>query len=93
MITPTFSFDAEANAYISEPFVVKKRAEVHIDLIARAPVITLQQETDGGFANYGESPKQSDRYVLHLTTSRETTIKLATPVAVTNCIVLDNETV
>lgn len=89
MIIPEFTFDAEANAYISEPFTVDERATAHIELASRAPVVTLKMDEDGGYANYGQTPKGATGYEIDITTKREITVKLATPVAVTKCYVLN----
>ena len=42
MITPEFTFDAEANGFLSDPFTIDERAAVHIELASRAPVVTLK---------------------------------------------------
>ena len=89
MITPTFTFDAEANAYISEPFAVDERATVHIELASRAPVVTLKLDADGEYGNYGQCPKNACGYEIDITTKREMTLKLATPVEVTKCYILN----
>ena len=89
MIVPQFTFDAEANGYISEPFTIDEQAQVHIELASRAPVVTLKQEEDGGFANYGQTPKQATGYKIKITSKGEATIKLATPVEVTKCYILN----
>lgn len=89
MITPTFTFDEDANGWLSEPFVVEERATVFIELASMAPVVTLKQEADGGYANYGQTPKESDRYELNITSNQEETVILATPVEVTSCYIIN----
>ena len=89
MIVPTFTFDEEANGYISEPFEVDEVAEVHIELVSRAPVLTLKQEPDGEYANYGQTPKQSDGYKLRINSKEKITVKLATPVEVAKCYIIN----
>lgn len=89
MITPNFTFDAEANGYISDPFTVDELAQVHIELASRAPVVTLKQESDGGYANYGQTPKQACGYKINIRSKGEITVKLATPVEVTKCYILN----
>ena len=89
MIVPQFTFDAEANGYISEPFTINERAQVHIELASRAPVVTLKEESDGGYANYGQTPQQACGYNIDIYSKREITVKLATPVEVTKCYVLN----
>lgn len=88
MIVPTFTFDADVNGYVSDAFTVEEAATVRIELASRAPVVTLKMEADGGYANYGQSPKNSDRYEIGITSEKEITVKLATPVEVTKCYVL-----
>lgn len=89
MIVPEFTFNAEANGYISEPFTIDEQAMVHIELASRAPVVTLKQEEDGGFANYGQTPDSGTGFEINLTCKDETVIKLATPVEVTKCYILN----
>jgi len=89
MIIPQFTFDADLNGYVSEPVAIEERATVHIELASRAPVVTLKQESDGGYANYGQTPRQTDRYEIDITTGDEITVKLATPVEVTKCYIIN----
>lgn len=89
MITPVFIFDEEANGYLCDPFSIEEQATVHIELASKAPVVILKQEADGGYANYGQTPKESDRYELNLTSNQEETIMLATPVEVTKCYIIN----
>ena len=89
MIRPVFTFDAEANGYVSEPFTIQQQAIVHIELASLAPVLTLKQENDGEYAVYGQTPDESDRYKINLTTSDEAIVKIATPVDVLKCYVLN----
>ena len=89
MIVPEFTFDAEANAYLSEPLTIDEQCMAHIELASRAPVVVLKQETDGGFGNYGQTPKSGDRFEINITCNKEMIIKLATPVEVTKCYILN----
>lgn len=89
MIQPKFTFDAEANGWLSEPFTIQEQATVHIELAAMAPVVTLKQEEDGEFANYGQTPDESDRYEIKLTTEEAATLMLAAPVEVLKCYILN----
>jgi hypothetical protein len=88
MIEPLFTFDAEANAYISEPVTIEAReAIVEIKLVSPAPVVTLKKEDDGGYGNYGESPEQRDAYKIKIVSRGHITVKLSTPVNVIKCII------
>lgn len=89
MITPTFTFNAEANGYISDEFTVDECATVHIELSSRAPVVTLKRESDGGYANYGQTPKSGTAFQIDLHVSQESVIRLASPVEVTKCFILN----
>lgn len=89
MIVPQFTFDQDANGFISEPITIDEQAMVHIELASRAPVVTLKQEGDGGFANYGQTPKSGTAFEFNITSKKEITVKLATPVEVTKCYVLN----
>ena len=89
MIVPEFVFDAEANAYISEPIAIKREAMAHVELASRAPVVVLKQETDGGYANYGQTPESGDRFKIDITCNKESILRLATPVEVTKCYILN----
>lgn len=89
MIIPTFTFDAESNGWLCEPFTIEEQCIVHIELAGKAPVLTMKRERDGVFANYGQTPDESDRYELHLTSNNEETIMLATPVEVTKCYIIN----
>jgi hypothetical protein len=89
MTVPQFTFDAETNAYLSEPFTVDEQAMVHIELASRAPVVTLKKEKDGGYANYGQTPKSGEAFEINITTNREELLMLATPVEVTKCYILN----
>lgn len=89
MIVPSFTFDAEANGYISEEMCICEQATVHIELASRAPVVTLKKEDDGGFGIYGQSPKSCDAYKIRMTSTHNVTIKLAVPVEVTKCWVMN----
>ncbi len=83
-----FTFDDEVNGWISEVFSVDDAATVHIELESRAPVVTLKQERDGGWANYGQTPESGTAFEIHVTTNREEQLRLATPVVVTKCFVV-----
>lgn len=89
MVTPQFTFDEEANGYISEPFSVDEQAMVHIELASRAPLVTLKEVGNGEYANFGQSPKNSDAYEVAITTKRKETLRLAVPVEVTKCYVMN----
>lgn len=89
MTTPSFTYDQEANGWLSDPFVVSEQATVRIELAGKAPVLLLKQEPDGSYATYGQTPKESDRYELNLTTNQEATIMLATPVEVRKCYIIN----
>ena len=89
MIVPEFTFDAEANAYISEQFTIDEQCMAHIELASRAPVVVLKQENDGGFANFGQTPKSGDRFEINISCNKENIIRLATPVEVTKCYILN----
>lgn len=89
MIVPQFTFDQEANGYLSEPFTIDEQAMVHIELASRAPVVTLKLEGDGEYSNYGQTPKSGTAFEINITSKKEITVKLATPVEVTKCYVLN----
>ena len=89
MIIPTFEFDQEMNGYLSEPVTINRQALVHVELASRAPVVTLKRENDGGYANYGMSPKSSEAFEIDITANDEITGRLATPVEVTKCYILN----
>ena len=89
MKVPSFTFDAEANAYMSEPFAIDEQAVAHIELVSRAPVVVLKEEKDGGFANFGQTPESGTGFEINITCNRETIIRLATPVEVTKCYILN----
>lgn len=77
------------NGYVSEDIVIDQRAVVRIELASRAPVVTLRQESDGGFANYGQTPKSGTGFEINIHTKKEMTVRLATPVEVTKCYILN----
>lgn len=89
MIVPTFTHDTEANAYLSEPFAIENKAMVHVELVSRAPVVVLKQEEDGGFSNFGQTPKSGDRFEMNITCKKEIIVRLATPVEVKKCYILN----
>lgn len=88
MINPTFTWDAEANGYLSDSFTVEGRATVHIELTSQAPVVTLKEEDDGGWGNYGQTPKDADCYEIEITSTDMVKLRLATPVEVIKCYIL-----
>lgn len=88
MKIPEFTFNGEANAYLSEPFTIEDTAVVRIELSSRAPVVTLKQEEDGGWANYGQSPKDDSRYEITIRPTEKMTLMLATPVQVLKCRII-----
>lgn len=88
MIIPVFTFDEEMNGYACEPFAVEERCRVSIELASMAPVVILRQEADGGYANYGQSPRESDRYEIEITSKDAVQLVLATPVEVKCCFIL-----
>lgn len=89
MIVPQFIFDDEANANISEAFTITRQGLVHIELGSRAQVVILRQEGDGGYANYGQTPTSGDKFEINITCKDEISVKLATPVDVTKCYILN----
>ena len=89
MITPQFTYNAEANAYLSDPFTIDEQAMVHVELASRAPVVILKQESDGGFANFGQTLKSGTAFEINITCNKENVIQLATPVEVTKCYILN----
>ena len=89
MIIPTFTYDAEANAYLSEPVTIDEQAMAHIELASRAPVVVLRQEKDGGYANYGQTPRSYTAFEISIRAKQEIKVILATPVEVTKCYILN----
>jgi hypothetical protein len=89
MIVPSFTFDDEANAYLSEDITLDEQAMAHVELASRAPVVVQKKETDGGYANFGMTPESGDRFNINITCNRESIIRLATPVEVTKCYILN----
>lgn len=89
MIVPTFTFDADLNGYVCEPLIIQKSFIVEITLDRKAPVVTLKLEKDGEYANYGQTPSVSDRYRLRLSVAHPTTIRIATPVRVAKCMIIN----
>ena len=89
MIVPTFTFNEDANGYLSEPFTIDQQACVHIELESMAPVVTLKQEEDGEYSNFGQTPKESDKYELHISSQEEVTLIIATPVGVRKCYIMN----
>lgn len=89
MTVPRFSFDSDLNGYVSSQIVVEKPVTVHIELSRRAPVVLLRRELDGEFANYGQPAQRSDRYEIKVSVKRPQVLKLATPVPVKKCYILN----
>ena len=89
MIVPTFTFNEEANGYLSEPFTIDKQVTVHIELDSMAPVVVLKQEEDGEYDKYGQTPKETDMYELEITSNEQVTLILATPVGVRKCYIMN----
>ena len=88
MTIPTFTFDEVANGYLSTPMEIEDPVLVKIDLASVAPVVTLKQEEDGGWANYGQTPKDARRYEITIRPKGKMTVMLATPVKVLKCHVI-----
>lgn len=88
MKIPTFTFDEEANGYLSEPMEIEGPVIAKIELASVAPVVTLKQEEDGGWANYGQNPKDARRYEITINPRERMNIRLATPVEVLKCQVI-----
>lgn len=88
MKIPTFTFDEGANGYLSEPMEIEEPILVKMELASRAPVVTLKQEEDGGWANYGQTPKDDRRYEITIRPKGKMAIMLATPVKVLKCHVI-----
>ena len=88
MKIPTFTFDEGANGYLSEPMEIEDPILVKIELASVAPVVTLKQEEDGGWANYGQNPKDARRYEITVNPKGRMTVMLATPVKVLKCHII-----
>lgn len=88
MMIPIFTFDEGANGYLSEPMEIENPVIVRIELASVAPVVTLKQEEDGGWANYGQSPKDARCYEITIKPKERMTIMIATPVEVLKCYVI-----
>ena len=88
MTIPTFTWDDGVNGYLSEPLEIEDMAIVRLELSSRAPVVTLKKEDDGGYANYGQSPKDYPRHEITVRVTEKTTIRLATPVKVLECQII-----
>ena len=89
MTTPAFVFDEDLNGYVSDPFTVEEEALARIELESLAPVVVLKMEEDGGYANYGQTVEESDRYEIKITSKDEATLRLATPVGVKKCYIIN----
>ena len=89
MIVPQFTFDTEVNAYLSEAITIDEQAMAHVELSIRGPVVVQKRENDGGYANYGMTPESGDRFEINHTCNSESIIRLATPVEVTKCYILN----
>lgn len=88
MTIPTFTFDEGANGYLSEPMDIEGPMLVKIDLASVAPVVTLKQEEDGGWANYGQPQKDARSYEITIRPKGKMAVMLATPVKVLKCHVI-----
>lgn len=88
MITPEFTFNDEANAWLSEPIEIDTTIRVHLELVSVAPVVIMKREDDGGWANYGQSPKDARCYGITLKPTEAAVVMLAVPVAVRECYIL-----
>ena len=88
MITPAFTFNQEANGYLSDEIIIEAPIIVRMELASRAPVVTLKQEPDGGWANYGQPPKDYRLYEITIRPTEKMTIMLATPVKVLKCHII-----
>ncbi len=88
MKNPTFTFDEGANGYLSEPIQIEDPVTARIELASVAPVVTLKQEEDGGWANYGQSPKDARCYEITINPKEPMSIRLATPVEVVKCYII-----
>ena len=88
MKIPTFTFDEGANGYLSEPMEIEEPVIAKIELASVAPVVTLKQEEDGGWANYGQNPKDARCYEITINPRERMNIRLATPVEVLKCQVI-----
>ncbi len=89
MIEPRFTWSAKAKGYFSEAFVLEEQATVYLELASRAPVVTLKKEKDGRYGIYGQSPRNSDAYKIRMTSTHKVTIKLAVPIEVKKCYVIN----
>lgn len=89
MTTPVFTFDEDMNGYVSNDITIDEKATVVIELASRAPVVTLKRESDGGYANYGQTPRSGTGFKIHIDSKKEITVRLATPVEVTKCYILN----
>ena len=89
MTIPTFTYDEDMGGYVCGPFTIDGKATVNIELAGLAPVVTLKMEEDGEYANYGQTPKESDRYEIDIKSNEEITVKLATPVEVKKCYIIN----
>ncbi len=88
MTIPQFTFDEGANGYLSDELTIQDTTIVRMELASRAPVVTLKKEADGGWANYGQTPKDNNRYEITIRPTEKMTIILATPVKVLKCHVI-----
>lgn len=88
MTKPTFTFDEGANGYLTEPIEIAEPILVKIELASQAPVVTLKQEEDGGWANYGQTTKDARRYEITIRPKGAMAIRLATPVKVLKCTII-----
>ena len=88
MTLPAFTFDEEANAWLSDDLDIDEPIRVRLELVSPAPVVTLKREGDGGWATYGQSPKDARCYEITIHPTEPMTIKLAVPVEVQKYYIL-----
>ena len=81
----SFTWNEDANGWLSESFVIDSKVMVRIRLSELAPVVTLKQLADEDWANYGQTPDASDHYEITINPTHEMTLRLASPVRVKEC--------
>ena len=52
-------------------------------------MVVQKREADGGYANFGQTPKSGTGFEINITCNKENVIRLATPVEVTKCYILN----
>lgn len=88
MKIPTFTFDDEANGYLSEPMEIEHSVLVKMELASVAPLVVLKQEDDGGWANYGQTLKDARSYEITIVPKERMAVRLATPANVLKCYII-----